>query len=241
VEWGYPLARVCAYPLRLTFRIPQAGFEHVPRTGPVILASNHVSFIDPLMICWLGERTRRKIRFLAMSELWQSRLLRFFLVHTKQIPVSRQSAFAGGSLAAAARALDEGECVCIFPEGGISGDLEPAPGKTGVARLAATSGVPVTPVGTWGGHRLFTAGRPRRLRLGVAITIVAGPPVAVGPDEDVFDATDRIMAAVADCVADARRIYPQQPKRKEGSWWVRPPETAVMRPTARTRTRSRWS
>lgn len=241
MEWSYGLARVLAYPLRLVFRIPQQGFGHVPRQGPVILAANHVSFLDPLMILWLGERTHRKIRFLAMAELWQSRLLHFFLVHTKQIPVARESSLAGGSLANAARALRDGECVCIFPEGGISADLEPMAAKTGVARLAASSGVPVTPVGTWGGHRLYTKGRPRRLRPGVAITVVAGPPVVVTATDDVFEATDRIMAAVADCVATARRIYPQQPRRKEDPWWVRSPDTAVARPTSRQRTGGRWS
>src|SRR5581483_2778817 len=92
------LGRLLLYPLRPIFRIRMAGKERVPRRGPVILASNHVSFIDPLFMLWLSERTHRKVRFLAMAELWKNRFLRFFLVHTKQIPVTRASFSAADSL-----------------------------------------------------------------------------------------------------------------------------------------------
>jgi 1-acyl-sn-glycerol-3-phosphate acyltransferase len=237
--WG--LARVILYPLRLAFRIRMVGREHVPREGAVILASNHVSVLDPLFMLWLGERTYRKPRFLAMAELWDHRVMRFFLVNTHMIPVARDTSAAAGSLAAATRALQSGECVAIYPEGKVSEDLEPLPGKPGVARLAALTGAPVTPVGVWGAHRLWPKGRKRRLRPGVGISIAAGPPVQVGSNEDIFDATDRIMEGVAGAVATARRSYPQRSKRRDDGWWVRTPETAVMRPTTRIRARDRWS
>jgi len=235
------LARVICYPLRLLFRCPHAGWDHVPRHGPVLLASNHISFIDPISVLWLGERRRRKVRFLAKAELWKVRVLRFFLTHTYQIPVPRDTMGAGASLVHAAKALQDGECVCVFPEGTISRDLEPMPGKTGAARLAAMSGVPVTPVGLWGCHRIYPIGRKFRPRLGVAGVIVVGDAVHIDAGEDVFEATDRIMTAIAACVATARRIYPQRPRRGEGDWWVRRPETAVMRPTPRERHSDRWS
>jgi len=241
MEPAYGLARVLAYPLRLAFRIRMTGREVVPRKGPVLLAGNHVSVLDPLFMLWLGERTRRKVRFLAMAELWDSRFLRFFLVHTKQIPVDRESATAGGSLVHAARALAAGEFVAVYPEGGVSPDLEPMPGKTGIARLAALAGMPVTPVGVWGTQRLWPKGRKRRLRLGVGISIAVGEPVHVDPNEDVFEATDRIMEGVAGAVADARRNYPWRPKRGDDGWWVREPQTAVVRPARRDRTKDRWS
>ncbi|MGH7263239.1 MAG: lysophospholipid acyltransferase family protein [Candidatus Rokuibacteriota bacterium] len=237
--WG--LGRVILYPLRPVFRIRMTGREQVPREGAVILAGNHVSVLDPLFMLWLGERTHRKPRFLAMAELWDHRAMRFFMVNTHMIPVPRDNSAAAGSLAAAARALQSGECVAIYPEGKVSEDFEPMPGKTGVARLAALTGVPVTPVGVWGGHRLWPKGRKRRLRPGVGISIAVGEPVHVGPDEDAFDATDRIMEGVAGTVATARRIYPQQPTRGDDGWWVRAPESAVMRPARRARTRDRWS
>jgi 1-acyl-sn-glycerol-3-phosphate acyltransferase len=237
--WG--LGRVILYPLRPAFRIRMAGKQYVPREGAVILASNHVSVLDPLFMLWLGERTHRKPRFLAMAELWDNGFMRFFLVNTKMIPVTRDTSAAVGSLAPATRALEDGECVAIYPEGQVSEDLEPLPGKTGVARLAGLTGVPVVPVGVWGTHRLWPKGRKRRLRPGVGVSIAVGEPVHVSPDEDIFDATDRILAGVAGAVATARRIYPQRPKRGDEGWWVRAPETAVLRPTRRDRTRDRWS
>jgi 1-acyl-sn-glycerol-3-phosphate acyltransferase len=201
-----------------------------------------VSVLDPLLMLWLGECTRRNVRFLAMAELWDSPVLRFFLAHTKQIPVARESASAGGSLVPAARALRDGEFLAVYPEGGVSEDLEPQPGKTGIARLAAMTGVPVTPVGVWGTQRLWPKKpRPRRLRLGVGITVAVGEPIGVGPDDDVFDATDRIMEGVAEAVARARRLYPWTPRGEDDGWWVRSPESAVMRPTRRGRTHDRWS
>jgi 1-acyl-sn-glycerol-3-phosphate acyltransferase len=241
MEPGYWLARVLGYPLRLAFRIRRVGSENVARRGPVLLACNHVSFLDPLMVLWLGECTRRKIRFLAMAELWRHRFLRFFLVHTKQIPVARESLGAIDSLSRATQALRAGECVCIFPEGGISENLEPKPAKTGVARLAGATGVPVTPVAVWGTHRLYTKGRKPRWRIGVGVTIVVGEPVSIERDDDIFDATDRVMAAVAECVATARRMYTQRPKRGDDGWWVRGPDTAVPPFTSRERTHGRWS
>jgi len=214
----------------------------LPREGPVLLASNHVSVLDPLAMLWIGQCAHRKVRFLAMAELWDSPVPRFFLVWTKQIPVARETSTAGGSLIAAATAVRDGEFLAVYPEGSVSEDLEVMPGKTGIARLAAMTGVPVTPVGVWGTQRVWPRKpRKRRLRLGVGVTIAIGEPIFVGPDEDVFDATDRIMAGVADTVARARRLYPWTPKRGDDGWWVRGPETSVMRPASRGRTKDRWS
>jgi 1-acyl-sn-glycerol-3-phosphate acyltransferase len=200
-----------------------------------------VSLLDPLIMLWLGECTRRKVRFLAMEELWRNPVLRFFLDGTRQIPVARASLDAVTSLRPAEDALAAGECVCIFPEGVISDDLELTLGKTGVARLARASGVPVTPVGLWGTQRVHAKGRRIRLRPGTAICIVVGEPVAVCPDDDAVAATNRVMEGVARCLATAREIYPQRPRAGEDGWWVRKPDTAVIRPTTRERTRSRWS
>ncbi len=240
VEPVYGLARVLAYPLRPAFRLVLQGREHVPRRGPVLLASNHVSFVDPIFLLWIGERTHRKIRFLAMAELWKVRGLRFFLRHTGQIPVPRNTAGAGTSLTRAVAALKRGECLAVFPEGGISDDLELGAAKTGIARLAGLTGAPVVPVALWGGQRIYPKGRKRRLRPGVAVSIVAGPPVFVDAAEDVCRATDRIMGAIAGCLRTAREIYPQRPRNGSDGWWVRAPDTAVPRPTHRNGV-DRWS
>jgi 1-acyl-sn-glycerol-3-phosphate acyltransferase len=199
----------------------------------VILASNHVSYLDPLVLAYLADRRHRRLRFLAKAELFDKRGLGWALRRIHQIPVQRNTTDAATSLDAAVAALRAGECVAVFPEGTISLDLEPMAGKTGVARLAATSGVPVTPVGLWGAHRVLFKGRKPRWRRNVAEVVVVGDPVRVGAGDDVYEATDRIMDAIARCVARARVIYPQVPVEGEDDWWVRAPETAVARPAAR--------
>jgi 1-acyl-sn-glycerol-3-phosphate acyltransferase len=223
------LRNTLVVPLREALRWTIEGAHHIPVRGPVILASNHVSYLDPLVLGYLADRRHRRLRFLAKRELFERRATGVVLRAAHQIPVARDSAAAAGSLDAAVAALAAGECVCVFPEGTISVDLEPMTGKTGTARLAAASGVPVTPVGLWGAQRILFKGRKPRWRWGIAESVVVGSPVRIDPTEEVHAATDRIMGAVARCVAHARAIYPQQPRPGEGTWWVRAPETAVAR------------
>jgi 1-acyl-sn-glycerol-3-phosphate acyltransferase len=234
VEPVYGVARGALFPvLDRALRWTIEGAHLVPVRGPVILASNHVSYLDPFVLAYLADSRHRKVRFLAKSELFDHRLLGFGLRQLHQIPVQRNTSAAAESLDAAVAAVQAGECVCVFPEGTISLDLEPMAGKTGTARLAAASGVPVTPVGLWGAQRILFKGRKPDWRWGVAEAVVVGDPVRVGRVDDVYDATDRIMAAIAGCVARARAIYPQRPDGDDDGWWVRSPTTAVARPAAR--------
>lgn len=221
-------------PLHLGMQWTIEGAHRVPTYGPVILASNHVSYLDPLVLAYLADRRRRRPRFLAKSELFEKPVLGWALRRVHQIPVARSTTDAAASLDDAVAALEAGECICVFPEGTISLDLEPMSAKTGTARLAAASGVPVTPVGLWGAQRLLFKGRKPRWRRGIAETVVVGTPIRVAKDEDVYDATDRLMEGIAACVRRARELYPQQPRAGEGDWWVRAPSTAVVRPARRT-------
>ncbi len=234
VEPVYSLARTALLPpVRYGMRWTFEGAHRVPTYGPAILASNHISYLDPLVLAHLADRRHRRVRFLAKAELFEKRGLGWGLRQIGQIPVQRNSDDAASSLDEAVVALGRGECIAVFPEGTISLDLEPMAGKTGVARLAAASGVPVTPIGVWGAHRLLFKGRKPSWRHGIAEAVVVGDLVRVAPDDDVYDATDRIMGAIAACVARARTIYPQHPGPGEDAWWVRTPETAVLRPAVR--------
>lgn len=228
VDAVYSAAKVVFTPgLRYGLRWTVEGIETIPREGPVILASNHVSYLDPLTLAWVADRRGRRVRFLAKAELFDKPGLGPLLRSVRQIPVQRGAADAAHALDAAVDALARGECVAVFPEGTISPDLEPMPGKSGTARLARTSGVPVTPVGLWGTHRILYKGRRPSWRWGVAQAAVVGEPVAVAPDEHVRDATRRIMASIARCVARAREIYPQRPAPGEDAWWWREPASAT--------------
>lgn len=227
------LRNTLVVPLRTAMRWTVEGAHRIPVRGPVILASNHTSYLDPFALGYLADLRHRRLRFLAKRELFDKRSTGTVLRWAHQIPVARDSADASGSLDAAVQALRSGECVCVFPEGTISLDLEPMEGKTGTARLAAAAGVPVTPVGLWGAHRILFKGRKPRWRWGIAETVVVGDPVRIQADEDMSAATDRVMAAIAACVARARELYPQPPQPGEGDWWVRAPETAVVRTRSR--------
>src|SRR6266508_550109 len=155
LELLYGLARnVLLPPLHFGIRWTIDGAQRIPVRGPVILASNHVSYLDPLVLAYLADRRHRKLRFLAKAELFDKRGLGPALRGIHQIPVQRGTSSASGSLTHAEEALGRGECVAVFPEGTISLDLEPMVGKSGTARLAAATGVPVTPVGLWGTHRI---------------------------------------------------------------------------------------
>jgi 1-acyl-sn-glycerol-3-phosphate acyltransferase len=232
VEPVYAVARTALVPpLHVAMKWTLEGAQRIPTYGPVLLASNHVSYLDPLVLAYLVDRRHRRIRFLAKSELFEKRGFGWALRHLHQIPVERNTAAAAGSLDAAVASLRAGELVGVFPEGTISLDLELGTGKTGTARLAAAAGVPVTPVGLWGGQRILFKGRKPRWRWGVAETVVVGDPLRIAVDDDVNEATDRIMGAIAACVARAREIYPQQPQRGEGDWWVRNADSATVRAT----------
>jgi 1-acyl-sn-glycerol-3-phosphate acyltransferase len=230
VDATYVLARSALYPpLRLGIQWTIEGAQLIPVTGPVILASNHVSYLDPLVLAYLADRRHRRVRFLAKAELFEKGLLGPLLRSAGQIPVRRGSSDAASSLDAAVDALRRGECVTVFPEGTISLDLDPMAGKSGTARLAQASGIPVTPVGLWGAQRIMFKGRKPAWRAGVAETVVVGEPLSIKPDEDVREATDRIMTAISAQVARAREIYPQQPGPGDDGWWARSPESARLR------------
>lgn len=135
--------------LRLIFRPQVDGLQQVPRDGPAIIASNHISFFDPIFMPLM---VPRKVTFVAKSEYFTrpgvtGRLMRAFFLATGTVPVDR----AGGRAAQAAidtqlRLLRQGRLAGIYPEGTRSPDGRLYRGKTGVARLALRSGAPVVPV-----------------------------------------------------------------------------------------------
>lgn len=230
MEVLYPVVKTALKPfITRGLKWTVEGGHMIPRHGPAILAANHSGYLDPLGLAYLADLQRRRVRFLTKRELFEKRFYGRAFHWLRQIPVDRGTGDAVNALQAAVDALGRGEVVAIFPEGTISLDLDPMPGKTGTARLAQLSGVPVTPVGMWGSHRVLFKGRKPKWKWGVAHVGCVGPPVRVEPDEDVFEATDRVMAAICTEVARARELYPQRPDPGEDDWWVRAPESAVLR------------
>ena len=177
----YWVCKVVLTPLlTVAFRPSISGVHHVPRRGPAVLASNHVSYLDWLFLP-LVVRLRR-IVFLAKLEYFtrpgvKGRLLLYFFTATGQVPIDRAEAdAAAAALRTAQRLLGEGRLVGIFPEGTRSRDGRLYRGRTGVARLAAETGVPVVPCATVGVFHIAPPGaRVPRLR---KVAVKFGEPMA---------------------------------------------------------------
>jgi 1-acyl-sn-glycerol-3-phosphate acyltransferase len=139
--------------LRLVFRPETEGIENVPEEGPAILASNHLSYADWL---FMPLTLSRKVTFVAKAEYFTTPgfkgwLQKTFFSGAGQVPIDRSGAdAAAGALLSAKRVLGAGELFGIYPEGTRSHDGKLYRGKTGVARLAIETGVPVIPVAVLG-------------------------------------------------------------------------------------------
>lgn len=130
--------------LRLLFKIRVEGLENVPADGPVILASNHLSFSDSI---FLPMELKRRVTFVAKAEYFEQRKTAWFFKMMGQIPVKRGGGPAAErALEAARECLEQGGVFGIYPEGTRSPDGRLYKGRTGVARLALQTGAPVCPV-----------------------------------------------------------------------------------------------
>lgn len=183
--------------LRLRFRPRVTGREHVPEQGAVLLASNHLSGLDTILI---PSFSPRKVQFLAKASLFESRLGGWFFRQIGAIPVHREASTAAQeALDAGREVLAAGSVFAVFPEGSRSRDGRLYRGRAGAAWLALETGATVVPVGLIGTNRALLnphTGRPDRveLRFGapVALDDLAGLPRGRARRE----ATERIMAAI---------------------------------------------
>lgn len=160
----YDVARVALHPLFTPFRLDVEGLDNIPHEGPVIVASNHRSYLDGLVMAAAISRAGRKPRFLGKREIFDAPVIGQAARVAGQIPVDRGSG-SQRPIEEALEALVLGECIVIFPQATIPRGEEffssHLAAKTGVARLALQSGAPVVPVGLWGTERVW----PRRRRL----------------------------------------------------------------------------
>jgi 1-acyl-sn-glycerol-3-phosphate acyltransferase len=201
----YKVLHTVVHPVaKAVWRPTVRGLENVPPTGPVILASNHLSFADSVVIPIV---VPRKVVFLAKSDYFtgtgvRGLVSRAWFTGLGMLPVDREdSAAAMGSLQTALDVLARGEAFGIYPEGTRSRDGRLYRGRTGVAHLALTSGAPVVPVGLVGTERLQPIGA--RLPRGVKVEVSFGPPITVAGEYDGIapgrarrDLTDRVMAEI---------------------------------------------
>ena len=160
--------------LRRLFPITVEGLEHVPSSGPVILAVNHRSFCDSIFIPAVIDR---RVTFIAKAEYFESWKTKWFFEAMGQIPVKRGGGHASlAALEAAASVLSSNNVFAIYPEGTRSVDGRLYKGRTGVARLALEPGGVVIAVGVKGTDRVQPIGS-RRFKFGVPVTISFSKPM----------------------------------------------------------------
>lgn len=200
------------------WEIRRFGTENIPTTGPAVLGSNHIGYLDFVFVGYAARAQGRLVRFMAKKEVFDHRVSGPLMRGMKHIPVDR-FARASDSIDAAVAALNNGEVVGMFPEGTISRSFVPRAGKTGAARMAMAAPAPLIPCATWGTQRILTKDRPKNFERKVAIDVYVGEPIDYETNDDPVDVTARLMDAIGALVEKAQGNYPQQP-RPGDEWWL---------------------
>lgn len=200
--------------LTIVTRRDWSGTQNLRVDGGIVLAANHITWVDPLLISHLVWENDRPPRFLAKDALFRVPFVGWVMRDARQIPVVRGTRDAAAAVQAAVDAARSGECVIVYPEGTMTKDprMWPMQAKTGAARIALASGRPLIPMAHWGAQEIMRPYR-KELRLIPRKTI----HVRVGTAVDLSDlrdrpidaetlrlATDRLMAAITDLLAELR-------------------------------------
>ena len=205
---------------RTVWRPVVEGVENVPPSGPVILASNHLSFADSVVIPCVAPR---RVVFLAKAEYFtasgvRGRLSKAWFTGLGAVPVSRDDTKSAiDSLQTALEVLRRGDALGLYPEGTRSRDGRLYRGRTGVAHLALVSGAPIVPVGLHGTDRLQPVGS--RLPRLVKVTARFGAPISPAGQYDGVPAgrarreiTDLVMSEIQKLSGqEAAGVYNERP------------------------------
>ncbi len=197
-------------------RFTMSGTEHVPRSGGVLLAYNHIGYVDFVYGGLAAHPSRRLVRFMAKREIFDHKLAGPFMRSLHHIQVDR--AAGEQSLETALAYLKAGEAVGIFPEATISRAMELKEFKTGAVRIAAEAGVPLIPVILWGTQRMMTKDHERDFSRGKTIAITVGEPMyptGENPAAENAELRSRMSAMLDETIAQ----YPAD-EQPPGSWWL---------------------
>jgi 1-acyl-sn-glycerol-3-phosphate acyltransferase len=198
VGWTYPLARIIlTIPTLLLWRVRAIGVDNVPKAGPLVLAPNHFSQMDHF---FAGVYLRRKIRFMAKSQLFGPPVLTYIYKHGGVFPIRRghhdEEAFE-----TVHELLRQGEMLLVYAEGGRSRSKQLGEPKPGIGRIALESGVPIVPVAIHGSER---ARQWTKLRF-PKVTIQFGEPVAYPVEAD--PSRERQLEVATEIFGRVRGLY----------------------------------
>jgi 1-acyl-sn-glycerol-3-phosphate acyltransferase len=184
-------------------KVEVKGLENIPKSGPLILASNHLTNYD---VFPMQMKIRRPLFFMAKSELHKNPILDAALRSLGAFPVHRGKRDQW-ALDHAVKVLEHNQVLAMFPEGTRSKGRGLRAGKTGVARLAIKTGCPILPVAIDGSQKMFN-NFPRR----TTISIIIGPPIHQTQGESTLGLTDRLMFKIAEMLpVELRGVYAKKP------------------------------
>ena len=200
--------------MKLIARYDYREGSKIPKTGPVIVASNHLSYMDALAFAFFLFANGRAPRFLVKVQVFRVPIIGRILLAAEQIPVERESKEARVALSYALQLLEMGHQVAVYPEGTLTRDEDcwPMVAKTGVARLAVISKAPVYPAAQWGTQAVLAPySKKFKLFPRATVTYRVGEPVDLSPwygkEEDpaaMAEATAAIMKAITDLLEEIR-------------------------------------
>ncbi|MGN6252478.1 MAG: lysophospholipid acyltransferase family protein [Marmoricola sp.] len=204
----------------LALEVTSEGAEHLPDRGPVVLASNHVSFPDFVLIERAAITRGRYVRFLCRHDVWGPPVVGAAMDRMGHVPVDRRDA-ATAYLRARAL-LRSGEAVGVFPEAGISHSYTVRPLMRGAVSLARETGAPLVPVAVWGGQRLFPV-RPSQQRVdltrGRPATVVMGPARRIAADVDLVEETRALGHLLTRMLEEVQQRPEHRPRPGEWASW----------------------
>ena len=200
------------------FRFDMRGIDNIPASGGAVLASNHVSYFDFMFVGLPGwRRDKRFVRFMAKEAVFRHRISGPLMRGMHHIPVDRSAGAA--AYGHALDALRSGEIVGVFPESTIARSFVQRPLKSGAARLAIEAGVPLIPVLTWGGHRVWTSGRKPHWQRRVPVSIWVDRPLPIDPDDTPATLTDKLAARLLELLDEVLAAYPADDEDRKSWWW----------------------
>jgi len=170
--------------LRLITKRTWIGAENLPKNGPAIVISNHLSYIDVLLLTFFLYKNGRAPRYLGKEGVFKVPVIGKIVLAAGMVPVARESKDASKALDHAVRLLELGHCVGVYPEGTLTRDADhwPMVAKTGLARLAITTKAPVIPIVQWGTQiSMPTYGKKIKLFPRTKITLICGKPLDFSP------------------------------------------------------------
>ncbi len=192
------------------WRIDVQGLEHVPQEGGAVIAFNHHSYADAVMLAWgVVLKAKRPLRYMAKREACEGRWIGWVTRWISVIPVDRGSPGARAqALAGAEVAVAEGDLVAIAPEQTISDSLDLLPFRHGPARVAIATGAPIVPCIGWGSQRFIGPDRRLARVLRLPVTVRFGAPIHPQPGEDAVALTARLRREMETQLEAVQREYP---------------------------------